>query len=193
LPACRTAPMVANSMRILAISGSLRARSSNTAALAAAALLAPPGVEIVLYEGLGSLPHFNPDLDGDAPPAEVQALRGLVGQCDGLLLSSPEYAHGIAGAFKNALDWLVAGVEFPGKPVAIINASPRASHADAQLREILVTMSARLTGPTSIALPLLASGLDAEAVAADPQLSALVAQAIQDLVAAVATPASEGS
>jgi coproporphyrinogen III oxidase len=102
----------------------------------------------------------------------VQALRDLIGQCDGLILSSPEYAHGIAGSFKNALDWLVGSVEFPGKPVAIINTSPRASHADAQLREILTTMSARLVGSTSTALPLLASGLDAEAIAADPQLAA---------------------
>jgi chromate reductase len=102
-------------MRILAISGSLRAASSNTAVLQAAAFLAPAGVEIVLYTGLGDLPHFNPDLDTDDPPEVVRALRHEIGQCDGLLICSPEYAHGVAGAMKNALDWLVSSVEFPEK------------------------------------------------------------------------------
>src|SRR5215469_4982365 len=142
-------------MRILAISGSLRAKSSNTAVLTAAARLAPPGTEIVLYDGLADLPHFNPDLDTEDPPAPVLALRRAIGHCDGLLISSPEYARGVAGALKNALDWLVSSLEFPEKPVALINASPRSTHADAQLRLILATMSARLIEAASITLPLL--------------------------------------
>src|ERR1700710_1062505 len=121
-------------MRLLGISGSLRAYSSNTSVLQAAIRLAPEGVHVLLYGGLGDLPHFNPDLDGDAPPANVGALRRAVGACDGLLLCSPEYARGVAGAMKNGLDWLVGSTEFPGKPVALINASPRATHADTSLR-----------------------------------------------------------
>jgi NAD(P)H-dependent FMN reductase len=173
-------------MRFLAISGSLRARSSNTAALAAAALLAPHGVAIDLYEDLGHLPHFNPDLDTEAPPHTVRALRELVGNCDALVLSSPEYAHGIAGAFKNALDWLVGSLEFPGKPVAIFNTSPRATHAEAQLREILTTMSAHLVESASISLPLLASGLDAQAIAEDPRLATRMRDALVALAEAAA-------
>jgi len=173
-------------MRILAISGSLRAASSNTSALKAAALLAPAGTELVLYGELGGLPHFNPDLDGDAPPAIVQALRREVGLSDGLLISSPEYAHGIAGALKNALDWLVASLEFPGKPVALISASARAVHAEAQLREILATMSARLVGTASIALPLLGRNLDAHGILADPALSAELRAAMRSFVDAIA-------
>jgi chromate reductase, NAD(P)H dehydrogenase (quinone) len=119
----------ARDMRILAISGSLRAVSSNTAVLQAAAILAPRGVEVVHYDGLGLLPHFNPDLDGDWPPAAVQNLGRDVELCDGLLICSPEYAHGVAGSLKNALDWLVGSIAFPGKPVALINASSRASQA----------------------------------------------------------------
>lgn len=173
-------------MRFLAISGSLRARSSNTAALAAAALLAPDDITIDLYKDLGQLPHFNPDLDTEAPPHAVRVLRELVGTCDALVLSSPEYAHGIAGSFKNGLDWLVGSLEFPGKPVAIFNTSPRSTHAEAQLREILTTMSACLVERASIGLPLLASGLDAQAIAADPQLAARVREALQALAAAAA-------
>ena len=96
-------------MRILAISGSLRAASSNTALLRAAGALAPEGVEVVLYEGLAGLPHFNPDLDdldtGTAPPAVV-GFRSRLDASDGVSISSPEYAHGVPGAMKNAIDWV---------------------------------------------------------------------------------------
>src|ERR1700735_3009335 len=102
-------------MRILAISGSLRAASSNTAALQAAILLAPKGIEVALYTGLGSLPHFNPDLDTDDPPETVKALRHEIGLSNGLLICSPEYAHGIAGSMKNALDWLGTNNELPAQ------------------------------------------------------------------------------
>ena len=76
-------------MRILAISGSLRSMSSNTAVLRAARIVAPPGIEIILFPNLGALPHFNPDLDGDTPPQTVLELRSEVGRADGLLISSP--------------------------------------------------------------------------------------------------------
>jgi chromate reductase, NAD(P)H dehydrogenase (quinone) len=165
-------------MRILAISGSLRAQSSNTAVLTAASRLAPSGMEILLYDGLAGLPHFNPDLDTETPPAPVLALRRAIGRADGLLISSPEYARGVAGSLKNALDWLVASVEFPEKPVALWNASPRSTHADAQLRLTLTTMSARLIDAASITLPLLGRGLDAEAIAKDAALAAQLRAAL---------------
>jgi NAD(P)H-dependent FMN reductase len=176
-------------VRILAISGSLRARSSSTSVLNAIALLVPPGTQVVIYAGLASLPHFNPDLDLDNPPEPVWALRQEIGACDGLLISSPEYPHGVAGALKNALDWLVSSLEFPGKPVAIINASPRAVHADAQLREILTTMSARLVERACISLPLLGRSLDAAAIAADTDLSATLRDVLESLTQAMAAVA----
>jgi chromate reductase, NAD(P)H dehydrogenase (quinone) len=172
-------------MRILAISGSLRANSSNTSALQALAMLAPTGIEVVLYEGLGQLPLYNPDLDVAHLPLPVAALRQEIAVADGLVICSPEYAHGIAGALKNALDWLVSGVEFPGKPVAIINTSPRAEHAQAQLREILKTMSALVVEEASIAVPLLGRNLDAAGIAADPLLSADLQRSLQDFARAI--------
>ena len=158
-------------MRILGISGSLRAVSSNTRALQAAQLLAPEGMEVVLYSDLGALPHFNPDLDAEPLPALIQALRLEIGRCDGVLICSPEYAHGIVGSLKNALDWLVSSLEFPDTPVAMINTSPRTSHANAQLLEILTTMSARVIEEASITLPLLGRQLDADAIAEDDVLA----------------------
>jgi chromate reductase len=94
--------------------------------LKAAQRLAPADMEAVLYDGLGRLPHFNPDLNQARPPVPVRALRHKVGRCNGLLICCPEYAHGVPGVMKNALDWLVTSVELPGKPVALINASPQA-------------------------------------------------------------------
>jgi len=168
-------------MLILAISGSLRRQSSNSTALQAALRLAPPIMRIELYAALGELPFFNPDLDNeDAPPA-VQAFRQRIGAADGLLICSPEYARGVAGVLKNALDWLVSSLEFPDKPVAIINTSQRATHADAALRLTLQTMSARLVGNTSTVLPLQGRSLDAEAIIADTALAAIVRSALGEL------------
>jgi chromate reductase len=164
--------------RLLAISGSLRASSSNVALLQAASLLAPPALEIELYEGLVLLPHFNPDLDTDMPPPPVSDLRARIGAADGLVISSPEYARGVPGSLKNALDWLVSAEDFAGKRVALFNASPRASHAQAALRLILETMSARILDEASLTVPLLARPLDATGIAADPALAQLIRGAL---------------
>ena len=125
----------------------------------------------------------------------MRALREEIGQADALLICSPEYARGIAGALKNALDWLVSSQEFPGKPVAVINASQRSVHADASLRLVLQTMSARLVEDASVTLPLLGLALDAEGIAADPTFSAQLRAALVALVEAAETrrdPPDEG-
>jgi len=173
-------------IRLLALSGSLRARSSNAALLGAAAMLAPAGVAIELFEGIGDLPHFNPDLESEALPPVVAAFRARIGAAEGLLISCPEYARGIPGSFKNALDWLVGSAEFPGKPVALFNASPRASDAQAALRLVLTTMSARLVEEAGLTLPLLAKGLEAQAIAADAALAEAIRVALATFAAAIA-------
>src|SRR5208283_2353006 len=157
-------------MRLLAISGSLRRASSNTAALEALARLAPEGVKVLVYRDLAKLPPFNPDDDvEDRPkPEPVETLRALVGASDALVIAAPEYAHGVPGALKNALDWLVASETFPGKRVVLINTSPRAYHAQASLREILATMSARLLADAFVTLPLTGKTVTAKEIAADP-------------------------
>jgi chromate reductase len=143
-------------MKIIAISGSLRAQSSNAALLRAAARVAPDGAQVVLYEGLGELPHFNPDLDaeGSAPPAPVRALRELLIGADAILISSPEYAHGVPGAFKNMLDWLVSVGELVDKPVALLNASPAGGeYAQNAILETLRTMNWRVVDEASRVQP----------------------------------------
>ncbi len=130
-------------MELLAISGSLRATSSNAAIVRAVARLSP--VPVRVHESVGVLPHFSPDLDVEPLPEPVAALRAAVGKAAGLVIATPEYAHGMPGSLKNALDWLVSATEPIDKPVLLISASPSgAAHAHAQLSEVLRTMSMRL-------------------------------------------------
>jgi NAD(P)H-dependent FMN reductase len=162
-------------LHVLCLSGSLRRRSGNTALLHAAARLAPAGLRLTVYDGLASLPLFNPDDEMEALPASAAALRQLVGGSDALLIACPEYAHGVPGPFKNLLDWLVGSLEFPDKPVVLWNASARGSHhAQDALREILRTMSARLLEPPSVTIPLPGAGCEEGDVLADPSQVALV-------------------
>ena len=177
-------------MRILSLCGSLREFSSNLSLLQAAQLLAPTEMAIEIYADLGQLPHFNPDLESD-PPNLIVELRERVGRADGLLISCPEYARGIPGSFKNALDWLVGSTTFPGKPVALFNASPRASAAQAALRLVLETMSAHLVEEASITLSLLAKGRDAGAIAADPVMASQISAALTAFAKAIRNGGAE--
>lgn len=140
-------------IKIMAISGSLRAASTNTALLRAAVSEAPEGVTVDLYEDLSGLPLFSPDLDG-AAIVSVAAFRTRLLAADGLLIASPEYAHGVPGALKNALDWAVGWEEYPGKPVALWHTSPYGEHAKAALTEILKTMSSCIIPAASISIIL---------------------------------------
>jgi chromate reductase len=179
-------PAPTKPMRVLAISGSLRRASTNTAALEALARLAPEGVKVLVYRDLAKLPPFNPDDDvEDRPkPEPVETLRTLVGASDALVVAVPEYAHGLPGALKNALDWLVASETFAGKPTALINTSPRAFHAQASLREILSTMAARLTPEAFAAIPLTGKMVTVADILADPVWARRLTESLEALIAA---------
>ncbi len=128
-------------MRLLAISGSLRAASTNTALLQALARHALPRAQVTIYDGLGSLPIFSPDIEGAQTPPAVVAFATAVGAADGLVIACPEYVHALPGGFKNALDWLVPRYELIGKPIALLHASSRGDEVLASLRRVLSTVS----------------------------------------------------
>jgi NAD(P)H-dependent FMN reductase len=172
-------------IRVHAISGSLRRRSSNSALVAAAARLAPAGVAVSICDSLAELPPFNPDLDQDGTPEVVETFRRWLSACDAVLISSPEYAHGVPGVLKNALDWIVGSGELMDKPVALVNTSPRATHAWNSLVETLTVMSARVIREASVTVPLQGRAPDADAIVADPGLSRSVGSALEALAAAV--------
>src|SRR5579872_619333 len=179
-------PSPAKLMRLLAISGSLRRASTNTAALEALAKLAPEGVKVLLYRDLAKLPPFNPDDDvEDRPQHEpVETLRALITASDALVIGAPEYAHGLPGALKNALDWLVASETFAGKPTMLINTSPRAFHAQASLREILSTMAARLIPEAFASISLTGKTATTEGILADPVCARRLKESLEALIAA---------
>ncbi|RVD20113.1 NADPH-dependent FMN reductase [Mesorhizobium sp. M4B.F.Ca.ET.017.02.2.1] len=142
-------------LNIFAISGSLRATSTNSALLAALAQNAPAGCRVTLYDGLGRLPIFNPDDEGERTPPEAAALIEAVTAADGVIISCPEYAHGVPGGLKNALDWLVSRDAAVAKPAMLVHASPRSLYARAALSEIMRTMSFVLFEETALEIVLI--------------------------------------
>jgi chromate reductase, NAD(P)H dehydrogenase (quinone) len=137
---------------------------------------------------LADLPAFNPDVDVEPAPPAVRALRTAIAEADGLIVSSPEYAHGVPGALKNALDWLVSGIEIYQKPVALLNPSPMSLFAHPQLAETLRIMSATVVDEACITLPIAGRGLDAGAIVTDAALAAAIRGALAALGRAI--PAS---
>ena len=138
-------------MRILAVSGSLRADSYNTSLLRAAIEAAPEGVELELWEGIGDLPIYDQDLEHD-PPESVHRLREDWASADAILFSTPEYNGSVPGGLKNAIDWASRPkLEAPltNQNVAVVGASPGqfgAMWAQADLRKILGVAGARVIG-----------------------------------------------
>ncbi|WP_346837900.1 NAD(P)H-dependent oxidoreductase [Microbulbifer sp. SAOS-129_SWC] len=172
-------------LKMLALSGSLRRDSYNSAALRALQLLAPAAIDIRVGD-IGGLPLFNPDREDEAIAA-VAELKADLALCDGLVIASPEYAHGISGPMKNALDWLVSGTEFPSKPIMLINTSPRAHHALDALKEVLATMSGTLFEEAFVSIPLLGSGLDSATIATDSLCAEQLCRGLQAFAAAIRT------
>jgi chromate reductase, NAD(P)H dehydrogenase (quinone) len=168
-------------VRVLGISGSLRNDSSNHALLSAIAQVAP-GCTVEIYDGIAELPHFSPDRDVAPAPAEVARFRALVRDAVALVISSPEYAHGMPGSLKNALDWLVSGVEIVGKPTLVWSASPSgAPHAHPQLVEVLRTMSADVLAEAGLQVTDARRAFDADGRLVDEALRRTLAGSLSRL------------
>lgn len=175
-------------MKILAISGSLRRGSSNTTLLRAITRLAPADVDMTLADPVDRVPHFNPDLDTDPAHPEVSRWREELRAADGVVLCSPEYAHGVPGVLKNALDWIVSSGELESKPTALVNASPNylgASIAHASLREILSTMGAMLLDDACLSISGVRGKLGPEGEVTDDETRRELQSVVDALVARV--------
>ena len=137
-------------MRVLGISGSLRADSYNTQLLHAARELLPDGVELELYDGLRELPPYDQDVEDAGAPASVQDLRARIADADALLIATPEYNGSIPGVLKNAIDWAsrpFGEASLRNKPTAVIGASTGTFGgvwAQADLRKVLGIAGARV-------------------------------------------------
>lgn len=136
--------------KIVAISGSTRKSSSNLNLIKAIEEIANDIFTIEIFDGLTGLPHFNPDLDIEKAPDEVASFRKLLTAADGILICTPEYAMGVPGTLKNAIDWTVSSCEFRHKPTVLITASSMGEKGHASLLETLKIIEANITDETQL-------------------------------------------
>ncbi len=182
--------------KLLLISGSLRDGSTNSATVRTAAALAPAGIDAQIYDGMGRLPHFNPDddpVDGVGLNREVAALRAALAAADALLLCTPEYAGALPGSFKNLLDWTVGGGQTYGMPVAWLNVSGTAAPtggADAHesLRKVLDYTGAQIVEDACLRLPLARADVGPDALITPPAARESIVAALRTLAAVSSIP-----
>ncbi|WP_338556878.1 NADPH-dependent FMN reductase [Erwinia sp. E_sp_B04_7] len=134
---------MSNGKHVLGVSGSLRSASLNTLFLRAMALICPAGITFEIYDSLNKIPLFNVDDEAEQNTA-VDRWRNALSRADLVIFASPEYAHGVTGVIKNALDWIVSSGELLDKPLSLPNLSVRAHMAHFQLAETLNVMGAVL-------------------------------------------------
>lgn len=172
---------------ILAISGSLRAGSSNHAILRYLGSFVPTGINYAIYDGLASLPHFDPGLDNDEQiPETVAALRKLLVSADAVIICSPEYAFGVPGSLKNLLDWTVGSGSLEGKPLALITASTGGQHAHAALQLILRNaLGAKLEEETTLLIPFVRTKMDGEGNVVDGETRIALEQCLANLLGSI--------
>ena len=174
-------------MKVLLLSGSLRAGSSNEAALRTVEEVAARGIVATRFEGMAALPHFNPDDDHDPLPAPVAALRDAIREADALLVCTPEYAGDMPGSFKNLLDWTVGGMETVDKPAAWINISTSPSGATGTHRALCTVLTytgCRIVDDACAHIPVPRDTI-VDGVVTDTALRARLAEVLRALEAAV--------
>ena len=143
-----------SSKRILAISGSIRPNSSSHVIIDAFAKLLPSTIEFSVYNELASIPAFDGREDD---PEVVKKMKSLILHADGILICTPEYAFGVPGALKNALDWTVGTGEFVNKPVALITASSQGERGHEAMLHILTAIAAKLNSETTLLISAIRS------------------------------------
>lgn len=167
--------------KILAIPGSLRANSSSNLVLQSIISSAPEIVIVEVYNDVGVLPHFN---DPKQVPSAVTEFRKKVKEADAVLICTPEYAFGIPGSLKNALDWTVSSGEFIDKPVGLVTASSQGEKGHAALLLVLTAISAKIIDDATLLIPFVRSKLDASGNIKDHDLTNELKKVVENLSSA---------
>ncbi|MCP2341765.1 NADPH-dependent FMN reductase [Actinomadura rupiterrae] len=175
--------------KVLAVSGSLRDGSTNSAVLRTAGAVAPEGIEVLGFGGLAALPHFNPDDDREPLPAAVRELRDAIGAADAVLFCTPEYAGALPGSFKNLLDWTIGGGEMYEKPVAWLNVSSIAAPtggagAHDSLRAVLGYAGTSIVEDACARVPLSRQDVGPDGLIGDAGTRAAIVASLRALAAA---------
>jgi chromate reductase, NAD(P)H dehydrogenase (quinone) len=153
--------------KIVALSGSTRANSTNLLFIKAIAALAIAHFDVTIFTTITDLPHFNPDLDNENAPQQVTDFRNLLKANDGILICTPEYAMGVPGSLKNAIDWTVSSMEFAHKPTALITASSVGEKGHASLLETLHVLDAKMNACTELIIPFAKTKINDAALVTD--------------------------
>ena len=167
--------------RIVALSGSLREKSSSHIVLDAIRNLLPDNVDFLIYNGIATLPHFD---DREIAPEEVQDFRKQLQKADGVLICTPEYAFGIPGALKNALDWTVGSGELVNKPVALVTASSSGEKGHAAMLLVLAALSADVPTSSTLLISFVRAKIK-EGKVSDPETIASLQRVIDSLISQV--------
>ncbi|AEE53829.1 NADPH-dependent FMN reductase [Haliscomenobacter hydrossis] len=165
--------------KVFAICGSTRASSSNLNLIKAIADLTQEQFIVQIFTDLSKIPHFNPDLDNDTPPSQVSAFREQLRASDGILICTPEYAMGVPGSLKNAIDWTVSSMEFYQKPTALITASSVGEKGHRALLETLVVIEAKMLEETKLVIPFVRTKVSADCKITDAHTLVEVQNLIQ--------------
>ena len=178
--------------KILAIPGSVRASSSNHRLLRTIAEMTASELDVVIFSGLAGLPHFDPGVE-DAP-GPVVAFRQLLREADGVIICTPEYAHGVPGSLKNAIDWTVSSGEFSGKPTVLITASTDGRFGHQALLETLGVIEARDVERLSLLIPFVRAKVNAETGVIEEKTLAEVRRLMDSFIVTLkgATPSTGG-
>lgn len=176
---------------MVAMSGSLRADSSNTGLVRMAMRLAPDRLAITLFEGPGKLPFYNADLDTpDTLPSVVAEFRQLVADAHAVLLAAPEYNYGASGAMKNAFDWLsrpMGANAFRGKVVSIVTSGGKGGgrKVQAYFNEILGLFGNQIVAEPEIAIAMGPTLIAADGTTTDPAIEAMMADRLTNVLTAL--------
>ena len=168
----------------MAVCGSLRAESANKSILEAALRCLPKHCEPLMYDGLLDLANFNPDTQGNEPDTALE-LKNYALISDAFVFAIPEYAHGIPGAFKNMLDWLVTSGEMIYKPISILNCSPYSQFAPDQLREVLRAMDTRVIETACESFPFRGKSVTADDILQNQNYKDLLSALMLTLVESI--------
>lgn len=169
---------------ILAISGSLRSNSSNNTVINTAVALLAGKANVVIYDGLGRLPHFD---DSKEEYTEVTRWRKLIKESDGVLICSPEYAFGVPGSLKNALDWTVSTGELVYKPLALVTAATGGDKAHAALLNTFTALSTNVTAETSLLISYIRAKMNPAGEITDAATLEAIQKVLSSLLSTIKT------
>ncbi len=168
--------------KVVAICGSTRQNSINHSLINAIADLAVASLDITVFDGIVNLPQFNPDNDGDKVADKVSGFRQQLNSAEGIIICTPEYAHGVPGALKNAIDWTISSSQFPHKPTMLITASTGGNYGHKALLETLKAIEAKNIDNLQMVISFAKTKISMDNKITDDQTLADVKKLIADFV-----------